>query len=249
MEYLEDHLKDYSECINAISKRMRKNLKDHPLKFARLLSEAVQTSKNRKEFSEIIDNKSTLAMRKAHDFFGWMAKSGSIGACKGAIYRSLNYMQVPIKDRSGRIHDAATGFGVHIEHSIPINQIISALWSRRDLFLELENPTIVTRTAHEEFIKLSVCTAITRQEQKNCIKPAYAKRHPDFDATGRPKIGFSLKDVRPFIRYDFTGGLKIFEMINGREIKPDTWSLQDHEDLISKIDVYHWDRISKCDFA
>ena len=249
MEYLEDHLKDYSECINAISKRMRKNLKNHPLKFARLLTEALLTAKNREEFQEIIDNKSTLAMRKAHDFFGWMAKNGSIGACKGAIYRSINYMQVPLKNRSGRRNDAATDFGVHIEHSIPINQIIWALWSRRNLFLDLENRSLLTRTVHEEFIKLSVCTAITRQEQKNCLKPTYEKRHPDFDSTGRPQIGFSLKDVRPFIRYDFTGGLKIFEMINGQEIKPDIWSLKDHEDLISNIDVYHWQRISKYDFV
>ena len=94
-----------------------------------------------------------------------------------------------------------------------------------------------------------MCTAITRQEQKNCIKPTCEKRHPDFDSTGRPQIGMSLEDVRPFIRYDLTGGLKIFEMINGQEIKPDIWSLKDHEDLISKIDVYHWQRISKYDFV
>jgi len=238
---------DYIESRKVISEQLSKKIINHPFKFAKILGAALVNADSRDGFAETVNDKSTLAMRKAHDFYGWMAKEGKLGACKGSIYRSQNFMNIPARVRSGKRMDAKTAFGVHIEHTIPIKQIILALWAQRDSMLKLENHELITKSIFESFLKLSVCTALTRQEEQQCIRPGYHYSHPDFEDSGKPLPGTSLEDIRPFTRYVYTDDLKIFEVITGQEIALETWSLKDHAELISTVNIYNWDCICQND--
>ena len=104
------------------------------------------------------------------------------------------------------------------------------------------------RLNHEYFLSVSVCTAFTRNEEVTCIHEGYELEHPDFE-DGRLLNVDSLNEVLPFKRYDFDKGLRLFEVIDGTEISPDSWSLKDHTELMSKVNIYDWNYISKFSYS
>ena len=86
---------------------------------------------------------------------------------------------------------------------------------------------------------LSVCTALTREEEENCTKAGYNKKHPAF-SDGELVNPTDLGHVRPFERYNFAKGLKIINVLSGEEIDPASWTLNDHAEVIRIQDVYQW---------
>ena len=235
---------DFIESRDIISGRLSKNLSNHPAKFTNILTKAIVTAKSATEFATAINHKHSLAMRKAHDFYGWMAKNGKLGGCKGSIYRSQNFMNLPIKMRSGKKIHAETEFGVHIEHTIPIKQIVASLWAEQAAMLSHRDEEFISKLMFEKFLNLSVCTALTRKEQQTCINPAYHDSHPDFKVSAKSSRNIALEEIRPFKRYNFNGDLKIFEVVNDTRIDPNTWSLRNHAELLENVNIYRWDFIS-----
>ena len=107
----------------------------------------------------------------------------------------------------------------------------------KNILLEMDEQ----RKLHETFLSISVCTALTRHEEKLCIKKGLSKKHPEFE-NGKI-ITNSLTGIHPFKRYDFSNGLKIYEVISGREICPKSFTLRDHINLMAEADIYNWDTI------
>ena len=240
MDIIGSHRKDYIACASLVLERAQKDVKDHPRRFAELIVEALFSSRRLAEFEAQVNHKTNLRMRKAHDFYGWMAKNEKRGVCRGAFYRSKNYMGIPLGRRSGAKEDKGKSCGVHIEHTIPIKQILSCLWSFRQEALSFYDTSCLPSLLHERFLMLSVCTALTRKEEENCIKADYKQKHPAF-SDGELVNLTDLGHVRPFERYNFAKGLKIINVLSGEEIDPDRWTLNDHAEVIKTQDVYQWE--------
>ena len=248
MTLLSDHSNDYFACQELVAVRVKKDLKDHPVKFGHLMAKALVESQSYAEFLATLDNKVTLPMRKAHDFYGWMAKNESRGVCKGAIYRSKQYMQIPMHKRSGAKRDRQKDFSVHIEHTIPINQIIKTLWSLRGTLRELSSGSSLPALMHEQFLSLSVCTALTGAEEKQCIKAGLESSHQGLSAK-YPLTFSELMEIKPFERYDFSAGLVIYNVVSGSEIDPLSWTISDHLRAIKSVDTYNWEYLTSAQFS
>ncbi len=254
MNSIRKHMEEYSNSVKVIENKIPKNKLPgnpldgiHPVSIAEILLKNLKECQSAEDYNTSL-NSSTGSMkaRNAHDFFGWMAKQGKnqqykLGACKGTIYRSDNYMNIPLDKRNGS-KPKDTPNHVHIEHTIPVNVILRYIWNIYNKDIGRFSDLLMKKKLYEDFISVSVCTALTEDEEKTIgISKALKKEHPDFE--GR-KIRTDLMAVRPFKRYDFSKGLKIYEMITGSEINPETFTLKDHVNLINNVDIYDWDYIS-----
>ncbi len=244
MTDIDKHMEEYLDSKKMIKNELHKKTQSHPIEFSDFMKKSLIESKdNIKTFKDRLG----LRLRRAHDYFGWMAKKDTrqsleLGECRGAIYRSQGYMKIPIRDRSGEKKYKSRGeqYGshhVHIEHSIPVNTILEYFWQHKDILLEMDKQ----KKLHETFLSISVCTALTRHEEKLCIKKGLSKKHPEFE--NGEILTNSLTDIHPFKRYDFSNGLKIYEVIYGREICPKSFTLRDHINLMAEADIYNWDTI------
>tara|TARA_B110000008_G_scaffold102227_1_gene105055 strand:+ start:2615 stop:3361 length:747 start_codon:yes stop_codon:yes gene_type:complete len=241
MNEIRRHMEEYLESKNNIRSKFRRKTQFHPENFADFIKNSLIKSKSPESFKERLGG-SNVRARKAHDYYGWMSKKGRLGACRGAIYRSQEYMKIPLRDRSGEKKYKSRGeqyssYHVHIEHSIPVNTILEYFWQHKDILLEMDKQ----RKLHETFLSISVCTALTRNEEKSCIKNGLSKKHPEFE-NGKILTN-SLTDIHPFKRYDFSNGLKVYEVITGTKICPESFTLRDHIDLMAEADIFNWDNI------
>ena len=244
-------MEEYRNSIRVIENKIPKNRLPgnpsdgvHPASIAEILLENLKKCQDPDDYYR----KVRMEARWAHDFFGWLAKQKKgknqqykLGACKGAIYRSDSYMDIPLDKRNGS-KPKDTPNHVHIEHTIPVNVILRYIWNIYNKDIGRFSDLLMKKKLYEDFISVSVCTALTEDEEKTIgISKALKKEHPDFEGG---KIRTDLMAVRPFKRYDFSKGLKIYEMITGSEINPETFTLKDHVNLINNVDIYDWDYIS-----
>jgi len=238
MNEIRRHMEEYLDSKNSIRNKFRRNTQFHPIIFADFIKNSLVESKSLKSFKERLGG-SNVRARKAHDYYGWMSKEGKLGACRGAIYRSKDYMKIPLEKRSGKKlrGEQYSSHHVHIEHSVPVSIILEYFWQHKDILLEMDEQ----KKLHKTFLSISVCTALTRYEEKSCIKTGLIKKHPEFE-NGKILTN-SLTDIHPFKRYDFSRGLKIHEVINGKEICPDSFTLKDHVNLMAEAGFYNWDTI------
>ncbi len=247
MTDIDKHMEEYLDSKKMIKNELHKKTQSHPIEFSDFMKKSLIESKdNIKTFKDRLG----LRLRRAHDYFGWMAKKDTrqsleLGECRGAIYRSQEYMKIPLQDRSGeslkKLKERGESYSshhVHIEHSIPVNTILEYFWQYKDNLLETDEQ----KKLHETFLSISVCTALTRHEEESCIKEGLSKKHPEFEK-GKILVN-SLTDIHPFKRYSFSKRLKIYETITGSEINPEIFTLKDHINLINKVDIYDWDYIS-----
>jgi len=214
----------------------------HPSSIAEILLEKLKKCQDPNDYYTEVG----LKARWAHDFFGWLAKQGKnqefkLGACKGAIYRSDSYMDIPLDKRNGSKQGDAPK-NVHIEHTIPVKVIIKYIWNIYKKDIGRSSDLLMKKTLYKDFISVSVCTALTEDEEGEIIDTKWKSKHPYFDEG--EICTDSLMEVRPFKRYDFSKGLKVYEMITGSEINPETFTLKDHVNLINNVDIYDWDYIS-----
>jgi len=247
MNVINSHMEEYLDSVKIIQQELRKTnkTKAHPINFANILQKSLIMSDDWSSFNEKL-GKSNLA-RRSHNYYGWMSYNDlPLGKCKGAIYRSEEYMKIPLQDRSGeslkKLKERGEGYSsnhIHIEHSIPVSLILRYFLNYKNIYLD-NHDHLINRTLHEAFLSISVCTAMTRYEEEEVIK--YKDQHPELDKK-ELKVG-SLPEIHPFIRYDFSKGLKIYEMITGSEINPEIFTLKDHINLINKVDIYDWNCIS-----
>ena len=142
MNEIRRHMEEYLESKNNIRSKFRRKTQFHPENFADFIKNSLIESKNFEGFKERLGG-SNVRARKAHDYYGWMSKKGRLGACRGAIYRSQDYMKIPLRDRSGERKYKSRGeqyssHHVHIEHSIPVNTILEYFWQHKDILLEMD---------------------------------------------------------------------------------------------------------------
>ena len=247
MKQLALHQGELEKSLEVVAQKIEQSeSRDHPFSFAKFLWESLCVSSDLQDFTCRL-GKSNRA-RNAHDFYGWMSKSGRLGECKGAIYRSEQYMKIALASRSGkrklkRRGEAYSANDVHIEHSIPVAVILEAIWFERPKFMSASNEEDVLEQLHKAFLTLSVCTALTRKEEAMCILKNFKKKHPQFEG-GRVLVP-SIAEVHPFARYDYSDGLRIFEVITGAEINPAAFTLADHKKLIDEAGIYEL-RSSPC---
>lgn len=192
-------------------------------------------------------------VRKVHDFYGWksfkknkLKKSlkgeDPLSVCKGTIYRSIEFMDVEMDDRSGANRDRGKPKGVHIEHTIPVNQIVMALWQNRKK-LKIKGKFDGKRV-FDFWLMLSVGTAMTRKEEKDdtVIEPQLRSKHPNLTKDGKPKGVEDYDNICPFERYEFPKGFEIYEMIGGTKITAKDWTLRKHLNLLQKhSNIYKYD--------
>tara|TARA_B100001142_G_scaffold147323_1_gene148277 strand:+ start:2387 stop:3130 length:744 start_codon:yes stop_codon:yes gene_type:complete len=245
MNDISTHVEEYFESVKKIQNELCKANKPkvHPFNFADIMRESLITSNDWSSFNKKLGT-SNLA-RRNHNYFGWMAYNDKpLGNCKGAIYRSKEYMEIPLHQRNGEKKHDKNEYGphhIHIEHSIPVTLILRYFLNYKNIYLDnLDH--LINRRLHEAFLSISVCTALTRHEEEEVIIKKYKDKHPELDEK-EIKVD-SLSEIHPFIRYDFSKGLKLYEMISGSEICPETFTLKDHINLINKVDIYKWDYIN-----
>ena len=244
MNAISAHMEEYLDCVKTIQNELHKTIKpkNHPINFANLMQESLKVSSDWPSFNKKLGTSN--AARRNHNYFGWMSINDKLlGNCKGAIYRSKEYMEIPLHQRNGEKKHNKNEYGphhIHIEHSIPVNLILRYFLNYKNIYLE-NHDHLINRRLHEAFLSISVCTALTRYEEEEAIIKKYKNEHPELDKK-EIKVG-SLSEIHPFKRYDFSKGLKLFEMITGSEICPETFTLKDHINLINKVDIYKWDYI------
>jgi hypothetical protein len=80
-------------------------------------------------------------VRQFHNVLGYRAM-GELrygGLCAGALYRSEEFVSIPQDSRNG----AARLGNVHIEHTVPVNVIVSAIFSRYSTTLQFSRAAAI----------------------------------------------------------------------------------------------------------
>jgi hypothetical protein len=169
-------------------------------------------------------------IRKLHDFYGWMSK-GCIdenGLCSGAIYRTERYMQIPLNERTGNKLVADGFHRVHIEHSVPINEINKLLHFKIE---QLNSP----KDVFELIMENSVCTAFSHKEEKSGIRKGFTRKLAYGDQINK-------KNIFPFERY--FDDVKIFNVLTGTPVLQKT-SLIELTKGYKEIEIYNWQLLEK----
>ena len=101
MNVITSHMEEYLDTVTAIKRKLCKTNKpvSHPIEFVNFLKESLMID-DWPSFDKKL-GKSNRA-RSSHNYYGWMSYTEKpLGKCKGAIYRSEEYMKIPLQERSG----------------------------------------------------------------------------------------------------------------------------------------------------
>lgn len=88
-------------------------------------------------------------------------------------------------------------------------------------------------------IKCSLCTALSRKEEKCIIIKGYSSSHPDFDKSGNPP---NPANVTAFKRYNpkcCNPNVVIYSMITGKKVNIKD-SLENLNEFMDKCDIFNW---------
>lgn len=243
---LERHKKEYSEACVYIrenilaSKGRMASPKGFSLFVAKCFDEASKlkdASAGKAHFLKTLGDKP----RKIHDYFGWKSltkkgkKEDRLSVCKGAIYRTREYMSIDCTERSGAKVDKEKPFGVHIEHTIPCSEIKNYLWESR-ASLKNAHGQYCSDRIQNQFFDISVCTAMSRTEEKSGILKGFSKKHPELVKGFLHSIE-SIYLLKPFIRY--SDNIEIYEMVTGQQIDSNEWTIADHKKLLEETGIYY----------
>ena len=226
IQYLEQHRDELKKTISRIKQRIEQNRKPklNPYSICVDILKQIKQLEKRKAHRTFIADK----IRKLHDFYGWMSK-GCIddnGLCSGSIYRTEKYMQIPLNERTGK-KTTTLGFQrVHIEHSVPINEIYNLLQFKKD---QLNSPKAVFDLIFEN----SVCTAFSNEEEKTGIRTGYSRKLVEASLINRDRI-FPLK------RY--SENVKVINILTGSTV-PHNTSLKTLTMDYKDIEIYDWNII------
>lgn len=158
-------------------------------------------------------------VRRLHDLYIWKAKDD--GLCRGAFYRTDNFINMPFKERSG----AKKSQTVHIEHTIPVSLIGNSLkrWSGES------GDQLSADAIHQALLTLSVCTAMCHSADRGRVRNGWNHRHPQFESLSWDEVHCDerLREIKPFARYD--DDVVVFDVVSREEIDKNKFSLLDHK--------------------
>lgn len=165
-------------------------------------------------------------IRKVHDDFGWAArhKNKKIFCCSGALYRTSGYINIETSSRNG---ERGPSKNVHIEHTIPVNSLMS--------YLSSMGKNISIADFKYAFLRASVCTAFSEHERLSMSRSGVKRAsHDEFQS---PLYSSS---ARPFIRYSGLasrreGNLVIYNILHKEPIKIEEFTLENHMDLVKEL--------------
>ena len=203
------------------------------LKYLRIIDTAIQWA-DYESYSKILPEKGDF-FRKLHDYYGWKAKDAQTdrrGGCKGALYRSSEYMKIDKRIGSRK------GQNVHIEHVVPINLIPGLIWEERDSLNNLES-------IFDFVLKISVCAAVDQKNERGSIdepREIYdsiincRKDHPGIECEGDAA---NFKNELPFSRY-IRSDVSIYTMSTGKEICFETYTYEQHLKALKEHKAFQW---------
>jgi hypothetical protein len=156
------------------------------------------------------------SIRQIHDYYGWMAKDGIKGKCRGTIYRTKEFIKINPWDRDGSKKESRN---IHIEHTVPV-AVLQKFLKRPDA--SYKHP----RSLHLDLIHHSVCVAMSHQEQLSMRNIVPNSSNTAFDKNGDPI------DNRPFLRYKAlqkqNPDFRIINTMTGDEISLEKFTFDDH---------------------
>jgi hypothetical protein len=155
-------------------------------------------------------------LRYFHDSLGYKAKDtlDKGGLCAGAIFRTEKFIETA--QRSGA---RGAGKTAHIEHTVPINNLETAIInSRFSGYSEL----LVWLLKH------SVTTAFHEHEKK-----FLAKKEHHSNALNLASVEYQ----KPFMRYQdlFRSGGVVWNVLDGTKIDPHAFTFEDHLAVVIKL--------------
>jgi len=160
------------------------------------------------------------SIRQVHDYYGWMAKDGPRGGCKGALYRTVKFMEIEAECRDGTKQETKN---IHIEHTVPI-QVLRK-------FLSYNHARFRTPgQLHSSLISNSICVAMTHEEQNalDSFKDIRSS-NPAYNSLGERVGDFPFLRYGPLLDSSIGRTFKIVNVVTGKEINIHTSSFLDHE--------------------
>lgn len=160
--------------------------------------------------------------RQADDFLGLKSKCGGpAGNCAITRFRSGKMLAIQLDKRTGKKVATANRkgitpeeyerYGIHIEHSIPVNLKIKIIEAKYAAGLISDYESFKAMYA-----QLSVGVAMTRMEEKSGLQPGMASRHPDIQGD---LAQLDIGSIRPFARY--TDDITVYDMSSGTIVNHD----------------------------
>lgn len=165
------------------------------------------------------------AIRQIHDFYGWMAKSGRRGVCKGTLYRTVKFMELETNQRDGSKKPTRN---IHIEHTVPVDVL--------ENFLSYESSRFKTpEELHGALISNSICVAMTHDEQKSLDRHQVPRSSNEAFSESGERIGdHPFRRYLPLLNSEQSQDFKIVNVITGDLVNLQTFTFKDHEDTLAK---------------
>jgi hypothetical protein len=184
-------------------------------------------------YKEVLIEKGNI-FRRLHDYYGWKAKDADShrGGCKGALYRSSEYMKIDKRIGSRKRQN------VHIEHVVPINLIPGLIWEEREYLNNLES-------IFDFVLKISVVAAVDQKKERLSIDETREifgsiincrKDHPGIERKG--DAAYLTKQL-PFSRY-IGSEVSIYTMSTGKEICFETYTYEQHLKALKEHKAFQW---------
>jgi len=168
-----------------------------------------------------------LAIRRLHDFYGWMAKDGPGGRCAGALYRTLDYLGLDPKQRDG---SKGPGRNVHIEHAVPVGVLEKILWHRK---ADFDRPAEL----HRFLVHHSVCVAFTHNEERAMRGQVAPATTDAFDSEGNPVHNYPFRRYLPLEHRARASGtqFRIINVLSGARVDLEHFSFADHVRALKQV--------------
>jgi hypothetical protein len=151
-----------------------------------------------------------------HNKYQWWANAKG-GVCQGTLYRSANYMAIPLNQRYGGNGDKKN---VHLEHTMPGSQLGEEIRNKYNQWNALTE-------LHQFLMNFSVCTALTHDEKKS-LESAGVNNDTNLEFC-KGLVG------KPFLRYKPAVdmfGLRIFNVVTCDPINIDEFTFNDHVEML-----------------
>lgn len=167
-----------------------------------------------KYLRELVDGSgNSMSVRRFHDSLGWCAarpkkqwQNGMI--CRGAIYRTAAFMDIPISARTGTATNG-NPVNIHIEHTVGAKQFFDEVWPKRKSG-DQEAIRFLVGLIPTTAMTLTERRSLGRHEPNQCFNPA----SESFD--------------RPFRRYRDHDLSPVVNLVTERLVDIETYSFRDH---------------------
>jgi len=156
--------------------------------------------------------------RSADNYLGLMSKCGTRGNCAMTRFRSQHMLAIQLDKRTGKKKASANRqgitpeeyeqYGIHIEHSVPVNLKIRIITDKY-----AAGQITDYKTFTDMYQTLSVGVGMTRREENANLLPGMGSKHPDI--TG-DLAAIDIGSIRPFARY--SDDTVIYDMTTGKPV-------------------------------